>query len=103
MEMEISMTLVYVFSIISLVLLLVAAIIGAIKPLQRGAGTVIGILSLVFAMGCAKIPLAYLYIETAELYGMISALMLPLGYMAIVLTIAFLYRTDEDRRHGRQC
>lgn len=101
--MGICMTLVYIYSIISLVLLLVAAIIGAIKPLQRGAGTVIGILSLVFAMGCAKVPLVYLYLETAKLYGTISALALPLGYIAIVLTIAFLYRTDEDRRHGRQC
>lgn len=101
--MEISMTLVYIYSIISLVLLLVAAIIGAIKPLQRGAGTVIGVLSLVLAMGCAKIPLAYLYIETAELYGMIGALMLPLGYMAIVLIVAFLYRTDEGRQHSRKC
>ena len=101
--MEISMTLVYFFSIISLVLLLVAAIIGIIKPLKRGAGTVIGILSLVFAMGSAKIPLAYLYIETAKPYGMISALMLPFGYMAIVLIIAFLYKTDENRRHSQKC
>lgn len=89
--------IIYGMALASAILFTVSMIIGMFRKLRCSEpGSNIGIVSLVFAIGCAKIPLCCITIEAAEMYGIGCAIVLPLCVLLLIVFIGTLYKDARE-------